>query len=489
MTVQENPPGGTERDRLSARNPWRFLFTGGLGLTLLYVLLPYGLTASALYVLATLAAAIAVMVAVYRQESIFCSLAWKLIAVAMGLAAVGHGIWYWLDLAGMEPFPSVADIFYLAVYPLFMIALRQLGRREQGDDSALSDALIIGISAGVLGWALLIAPYMNAPDITLLQLLVSTAYPVADLILLPMILHLVFLQRTRIVAHGFLLAGMLAYLAADMLYAHGNSAGWYAPGGVTDGLWLVAYSLFVAAAWHPSAGEVPSAHVSGSRLSGRRLFILGTASVLVPALILLTIGTDAEVIRIAAFGSILLFLLIMHRMAGLIRETQRQAKKLEHLSRTDPLTGASNRRDLAHELRRETARAERLDTTLCLAFLDLDHFKDFNDTYGHPSGDALLQELVDAWQADLRPTDVLARIGGEEFVIVFPDTDIAQCHEAVERLRGLVPRGQTCSAGIAVFSPGETADDLLERADRALYVAKNTGRDRVVRADSGTCPE
>ncbi|WP_259055629.1 GGDEF domain-containing protein [Methylohalomonas lacus] len=474
-----------KRNRLYERSPWRLLLAGGLGLALLYVLLPYGLTASALYVLATLAAAVTVTVAVYREKQLFCSLAWKLIAMALVLAAIGHGIWYWLDLVGLEPFPSAADIFYLAIYPLFMMALWLLGKRKNTDDSTLSDALIIGISAGVLGWALLIEPYVNAPDITLLQLLVSTAYPVADLILLPMILHLVFLQRTRITAHTLLLAGMLAYLAADMLYAHGNSAGWYGPGGFTDGLWLVAYSLFVAAVWHPSSSEVPTSHASTARLSSQRLFILGTASVFVPALILLTVGTEIGVVRVAAFASILLFLLIMHRMAGLIRETQHQAERLERLSRMDPLTGASNRRDLEYQLKREVARAERLGTTLCLAFLDLDYFKDFNDTYGHPAGDALLQNLVDAWQSDLRPTDMLARIGGEEFVIIFPDTDIEQCQKAVERLRKLIPRGQTCSAGLAVFAPGETADELINRADRALYLAKNTGRDRVVRADDG----
>ncbi len=201
MIEQRKSSAMLKRNRLYERSPWRLLLTGGLGLALLYVLLPYGLAASALYVLATLAAAVSVTVAVYREKQLFCSLAWKLVAMALALAAMGHGIWYWLDLVGLEPFPSAADIFYLAIYPLFMMALWLLGKRKNTDDSALSDALIIGISAGVLGWALLIEPYVNAPDITLLQLLVSTAYPVADLILLPMILHLVFLQRTRITAH------------------------------------------------------------------------------------------------------------------------------------------------------------------------------------------------------------------------------------------------------------------------------------------------
>lgn len=112
-----------------------------------------------------------------------------------------------------------------------MSALWMLGRRSGHDEGALSDALIVGVAAAVPGWAFLIAPYLKEADLSLLELVVSAAYPVADLILLPLILRLIFLHRARVTAHFFLLLGMLAYLAADMLYAHGNSAGWYQPGG------------------------------------------------------------------------------------------------------------------------------------------------------------------------------------------------------------------------------------------------------------------
>jgi len=304
-------------------------------------------------------------------------------------------------LRGLEPLPSLADAFYLSVYPLFMAALWMLRPRSGRDDGTLSDALIVGVAAAVPGWALLIAPYLDDPDLTLLQLLVSTAYPVADLILLPLILRLVFLHRGKVTAHLFLLYGMLAYLVADMLYAHGNSSGWYAPGGMTDGLWLVAYALIVTAIWHPSASVQPSAPLSNSDVSSQRLVALGAASMMAPAVILLTAGVDVEVVRVAAICSILLFLLVMHRMAGLMRKTNRQAVELEKLSRTDPLTGAANRRHLDDELERELSRAQRSGLPLTLAFMDLDYFKRFNDTYGHAAGDVLLDELVSAWRSVL----------------------------------------------------------------------------------------
>lgn len=465
---------------------WLFL-GGGLLLTLVYVLLPYGRFAGSLYVVASFLAAISLSAAVYRRRSPpFCPTAWLLLAGGVALAATGHAVWYWLDFHGLEPFPSVADAMYLAGYPLFIAGLWMLGRASGGDDHAFSDALIVGISAAVLGWAVLIAPYLENPDLSLLQLIVSVAYPVADLIILTLILRFVFLHRTRIRAHLFLLLGMLAYLAADVLYAHGNSTGWYMAGGLTDGLWLIGYSLLIAAAWHPSASLELHSHASPAELSVRRVVVMGAASVIVPAVILFAAGSEGDIVRVAAIGSIALFLLIMYRMTGLIREVHRQAEKLERISRLDPLTGASNRRNLQEELEREMARARRNHTPLALAFLDLDHFKRFNDAFGHSEGDALLRELVTAWRSEIRPADVLARFGGEEFIVVFPDIGLEQSAAAVERLRAVVPRGQTCSAGIAAFRDSDTADGLIGRADQALYRAKDRGRDRVVLEKSKT---
>lgn len=486
---KETPQGAPAPDGGGAPKggrAWQWLLAGGLLLPILYIAIPYGTIAAIVYIAASLFAAVFVAVAVYRRPRPFCPAAWILLACGLALTTFGHVIWYWLELRGFVPFPSVADVVYLAAYPLFMGALWVLGRRDGHDDGALSDALIVGVAAAVLAWALLIAPYVRDPSLTIGQLLITAAYPVADLILLPLTLHLVFLHRTRVRAHQLLLGGMLAYLAADVLFAHGNLVGWYASGGFTDGLWLVAYALFVAAVWHPSVAVEPRSRTLSAELMGRRLVILGAAVVLVPGTILLTAETSVETVRIAAIGSILLFLLVVYRLAGLLKKTRRQSEMLENLSQTDPLTGAANRRRLEDELTREVSRADRIHTPLGLAFLDLDHFKRFNDTHGHSAGDALLQELVLHWRNILRPTDVLARAGGEEFVVVFPDTEIDQCRTVVERLRAIVPYGQTCSAGIATFHPGETADAFVARADQAMYKAKNSGRDRTVLADAGT---
>lgn len=465
---------------LEAGGRWRWLLVGGLLLTALYVGLPYGLPAAGLYVATTFLAAAAVWLAVRQPGRLACRLAWLLLAGALALTTVGHLLWYWLDFLGLSPFPSVADAVYLAAYPLFMGALWTLGRDTGRGGDALLDALIVGVSACVLGWGVLIAPYVNESGLSPAQLFVGAAYPVADLILLPLILRLVFLHRARIHAHRFLLEGMILYLVADTLYAHGTVVGWYEPGGVTDGFWLAAYAFFAAAAWHPSAAIERPVQMAPVAQSAAHVVFLGAAAVVTPVVILLMAGTDVQLVRVAAVGSILLFILVMVRLSRLMGRVRRQSERLEALARTDPLTGAANRRSLDDELEREFARSERTGIPLCLAFLDFDHFKRYNDTYGHGAGDTLLQDAVTAWRSALRPTDVLARAGGEEFVVVFPHTDLEECREVVERLRELMPGRETCSAGIARFRRGDSPEALMHRADQALYAAKNGGRDRTV---------
>jgi diguanylate cyclase (GGDEF)-like protein len=153
-------------------------------------------------------------------------------------------------------------------------------------------------------------------------------------------------------------------------------------------------------------------------------------------------------------------------------------ERLETVARTDELTGLPNRRAWQEELPRELARAGRLAQPLCVAMLDLDHFKQYNDERGHQAGDRLLKEVAGAWSSELRATDILARYGGEEFALALPGCGMEDAFAVVERLRTAIPGGESCSAGIARWDGDETAVDLLERADAALYDAKRRGRDQ-----------
>jgi len=152
------------------------------------------------------------------------------------------------------------------------------------------------------------------------------------------------------------------------------------------------------------------------------------------------------------------------------------------LARSDALTGLPNRRGLDEQLPREMARARRAESSLCLALIDLDHFKAFNDTHGHLAGDEMLRRCAVAWDSELRGEDTIVRFGGEEFLVVLPDTEPELGAEIVERLRAATPGEQTCSAGLACWDFVESAEDLVGRADSALYRAKAAGRDQLVQA-------
>jgi diguanylate cyclase (GGDEF)-like protein len=171
--------------------------------------------------------------------------------------------------------------------------------------------------------------------------------------------------------------------------------------------------------------------------------------------------------------------------AELSLERERMLAAAESEARTDALTGVPNRRGLFETIEREIARAGRQGSPLCLAVIDLDNFKLFNDRFGHSEGDMLLVEAVHAWGGALRGGDMLARLGGEEFVVVLPATDIGGAWKVIDRLRAGTPRGETCSAGIARWRPREKGDELIRRADDTMYEAKSAGRDRTVIQDGG----
>jgi diguanylate cyclase (GGDEF)-like protein/PAS domain S-box-containing protein len=152
------------------------------------------------------------------------------------------------------------------------------------------------------------------------------------------------------------------------------------------------------------------------------------------------------------------------------------------LARSDAVTGLPNRRALDEQLPREMARAIRTDSHLCLAIVDLDYFKAYNDTHGHLAGDVMLRDCAIAWDSELRGEDTIVRFGGEEFLVVLPDTPLEQAAGIVERLRAATPGEQTCSAGLARWDLTETVEDLVGRADSALYRAKAAGRDRLAQS-------
>jgi diguanylate cyclase (GGDEF)-like protein len=176
--------------------------------------------------------------------------------------------------------------------------------------------------------------------------------------------------------------------------------------------------------------------------------------------------------------------LLGHQTAITLHRSQ-LIHQLEASALTDELTQVANRRQWEQDLPRELARAGRADTPVAIAMIDIDHFKRFNDTHGHQGGDDLLRKAAAAWKTALRAGDVITRYGGEEFGVILPSCSPDEALIVAERLRSAAPEGTTCSIGLASWRPGETHDELVARADAALYAAKNSGRNCVVVAEDG----
>ncbi len=176
-----------------------------------------------------------------------------------------------------------------------------------------------------------------------------------------------------------------------------------------------------------------------------------------------------------------------------IHALESQLEQMSELVREDQLTGSLNRRGLDDVFEREAARADRRKTPLCIALLDLDDFKRLNDTYGHLAGDEVLIHLVRVIKETLRTMDVIARFGGEEFLILLPETTLESAMQTVTRLqreltkRIFMHRHErlliTFSAGVALRQSGEEQTAVIKRADDALYKAKHAGKNRVVAAE------
>lgn len=154
--------------------------------------------------------------------------------------------------------------------------------------------------------------------------------------------------------------------------------------------------------------------------------------------------------------------------------------RLTDQSQTDPLTGLDNRRHWDLTISEALLRAGRHRRPLCVGLIDLDHFKRYNDAYGHQQGDQLLKEAAAAWRAQLRESDTLARWGGEEFAVLLPDCGVTTAAVVLERLRTSVPRGQHCSIGLASWDGEQEPNALMAAADAALYAAKQAGRNRLM---------
>jgi diguanylate cyclase (GGDEF)-like protein len=429
-----------------------------------------------------------------RRRKAAVPAAWWLFALGVAGNAAGILVETILTRTQTDPdFPSWADAAYLSLYPAAAAGLLLLIHRRTGhrDWSSIVDATTLTTGMSLLAWIFMVKPAASDPSIGLLGHMASVAYPVGDIVLLAMTVRLVLGGSGRNGSFRLMCSALICFLGGDTVWAVINQLVWE-PGPLAHTIladvFLVGYLLFGAAAVHPDVRSLARITAPRAARPSRSLLVLLTLTSLIgPSLLLMQAMrhriTDGVAISI---GCAALFLLVVTRMSQLLTQLDLQSERVRELAVTDELTGLPNRRSWNTELPRTIERVRRTGDPMSMAIIDIDHFKRFNDTYGHPAGDRMLKETAAAWQEQLRTGDHLARYGGEEFVVLLPDATPAQAREVIDRMRLATPLGQTFSAGLALWDGAETSDELTARADTALYKAKNTGRNRIVedRAES-----
>ncbi len=266
---------------------------------------------------------------------------------------------------------------------------------------------------------------------------------------------LIWANHARIwTVHAVLAAG--TGLISLCVYFAGVATGVYSP----MFIWvvLVAGSFFV--------GRAVAAHVGWVASSWGLVLILVEEPSGFSTITRWTLGTF--VLAVAAA--------VMHEIVAGRRSTEEKLRRaqgeLHDLAHEDPLTGVANLRLFELQVEREMARAKRQGWPLCLATIDIDDFKSYNDQHGHVAGDRLLKSAASAWAAALRVEDVFARVGGDEFAVLIPNCPSAEVEQVMERLHAVTPLGRSCTTGIACWDGEETAEQWRERADGLMYEAK-----------------
>ena len=490
--MTEHPPTGhsTTGHSTTAWPRWWIPLLGAFAAgCLLFVLLPAESLANVVvYQAVAIGSVILLIVSIRRLPTDARGVWWAVLAYVV-LSDVGDLVYdTQANVLDMPAFPGPADVLYVAAYAAALYALVLIIRRLPVRDGieARIDTAIIALGTSCVVAVLVLEPILVEGEESTAAMALSLAYPLIDLVLISGLVR-ILVSRGRANAAIALVTGAFAStLVADLMFSYLAAQGLeqIVPAWL-DVLYLVGFALLALAASAPGSDGlastvVPVGAAVDARPGGPTVIALAAGALTVPLMLVYTtwFGSDADLVLLA-LACIVVIALVLWRFRRLLTVAGEQAADLGRLARTDALTGLANRRTLDFELERQQDVAREQGSGLCIAMLDLDRFKPYNDEFGHQAGDEALVACTQAWGSALGPAAFLARYGGEEFAALFPGQALEDVQVALEAARRATPAGLTVSIGLAQWHPDETVIDTLLRADQALYLAKERGRNRL----------
>ena len=421
--------------------------------------------------------------------------AWRLLAMASVLYLAGDVAQTIHEATGKHPFPSIADALYLLFYPLMLWGLLRfaVGERSTADRVRLGlDLAVAALGSSAVVFYVVLGPTAVAGGGNVLPEVVSIAYPVGDMVLLVGLASLLLRQATPSARRAlqFMAVGLLFFVASDLVYGYINLHSSYQGGDPVDTLWMIAIALFAVA----GAAQRTAAHPMETTLDvarQRASWPPYLASALGFGLLIFVERHDPFFPNVClAITAVALAVLVSIRQLLAQRDLLSTQGQLSHQSLHDALTGLPNRTLVYDRAERMLAKARREHAPAAALYIDIDGFKQVNDSYGHAAGDELLKVVGARLLGAMRESDTVGRLGGDEFIVLVEHSEFDASPELVaERLIEVLaqptelaavgPRSLSTSASIGVaYGLETTAEELLRDADFALYEAKAAGKHR-----------